>query len=258
MDQFARFLTPVVSPFFLLWAWIAAVTIYLARKGFSTRRSLALLAIPVVLLAVSSTPLASHFALATLEWRYPRRSERPPTTQAIVVLSGGARPANSWRPTTELSADTMVRCLAAARLYHSAAPCPVVASGGPIKYDTAQTTLAAAMRRFLIELRVAEEDVWLEPRSTNTYQNAAYCRSLLSEHDIDKILLVTQASHLPRAVACFRAQGMKVVPAGCDFRSTTLHWEWTTFLPSAANAHELKQACREWVGLLWYRLTGRI
>lgn len=258
MDQLARVLKPLISPFFFLLAWIVLVTIYLVRKGFSTRRSLALLVIPVALLAVTSTPLVSHYGLATLEWHYPLLTERPRQTQAIVILSGGARPADAWRPTTQLTADTMIRCRAGARFYHSAPPCPVVVSGGPIKYDAHGTTLAAAMRKFLIELGVAEQDVWLEPRSNNTHQNAAYCRSLLSEHDIDTILLVTHASHLPRAVACFRAQGMKVVPAGCGHLSTTLHWEWTTFLPSAGNAYEMKQVCREWVGLVWYRLTGRI
>ena len=50
----------------------------------------------------------------------------------------------------------------------------------------------------------------LEERSLNTRQNAAYGAELLKARGIDRILLVTSALHMPRAVALFKAQGLQV------------------------------------------------
>jgi uncharacterized SAM-binding protein YcdF (DUF218 family) len=73
-----------------------------------------------------------------------------------------------------------------------------------------------------------------------------------------KVLLVTDAWHLPRAVACFRKQGVEVVPAGSAYRCLSLDWNGATLVPSAEALEATCRAGREWLSLAYYRLRGKI
>jgi uncharacterized SAM-binding protein YcdF (DUF218 family) len=86
--------------------------------------------------------------------------------------------------------------------------------------------------------------IFLEGRSTNTYENALYSAELLSSTPNARWLLVTGAYHMPRAVGSFRQVGFEVEPWPvcdlCGYKSRLLH-----------------QALHEWVALFIYRLLGK-
>jgi len=103
---------------------------------------------------------------------------------------------------------------------------------------------------------VPPDKIWLETGSSNTYENAVYGCEILRRHGIAQIVLVDEARFLPRAVACFRKQGMKVVPAAFNF--THLYWEADDILPTSRAIHMNGELVHEYLGLLWYRLRGRI
>jgi uncharacterized SAM-binding protein YcdF (DUF218 family) len=91
------------------------------------------------------------------------------------------------------------------------------------------------------------------------YENAVQCAKLLAERELVNVLLVTSAVHMPRAAACFRAQGVAITPAACD-HLTRPRWPAlspTSFWPNATAGQESHTAAREWMGLAWYRLRGR-
>ena len=69
-------------------------------------------------------------------------------------------------------------------------------------------------------------------------------------------LLVTSAFHIPRAMGAFRAVGLDVVPYPVDYRS---HGGRMTFsFPQLHESLEIADmAVHEWIGLLYYYLTGR-
>lgn len=68
-------------------------------------------------------------------------------------------------------------------------------------------------------------------------------------------LLVTSASHMPRAVACFRKAGIEPRPYPVDYNLVRAGRSRATSMP--ANLRRLDTALHEWVGLLYYRLSGR-
>ena len=113
------------------------------------------------------------------------------------------------------------------------------------------------MRQALEREGVPAEDIWVEDRSHSTHENAVFAAQLLRRKGIRKIVLVTEAYHMPRAVACFREEGLIVVPAACGYRSYhTFHIEelWLGWEPIAWNEDTLHEA----VGLIWYRIRGWI
>lgn len=246
------------SPFLLLALWAVTASAVLWWKGSGSRRPLLWLVVPVVLLALLSTPLAAYLALGSLEWSHPPRDQRPEPCPAIVILTGGMSPPDDVRRQAEPTADTIYRCLHGAALYHQGEPCPILVSGGKVLADQPGPTLAEVARDLLLKLGVAAEHIWLESISRTTYENAVECREQLAARGIDRIVLVTSAAHMPRAERCFRCQGLTVIPSACQHRATILSLRPGQFLPSPSGAADMQDAYHEWAGLLWYRLRGRI
>ncbi|QVL50065.1 MAG: YdcF family protein [Thiocapsa sp.] len=58
-----------------------------------------------------------------------------------------------------------------------------------------------------------------ESQSRNTRGNAEASRALVEPLGIDRVLLVTSAWHLRRAVPLFERVGFEVIPVGADYRA---------------------------------------
>jgi uncharacterized SAM-binding protein YcdF (DUF218 family) len=202
-------------------------------------------------LVVCSTPAVNYLAVRTLEGPFEPLAKRPADVEAIVVLGGAL--AHPDGP--ELATDSLKRCVHAAEVYRLGPPCPVLVSGGKIDPGFHGPPLACLMRDFLLRLGVRPSDVIVEDASLTTYENAAGCRKLLRQRRLSKVVLVTDAIHMRRAAACFRKEGIEVVPAPCHYRA---EWDgWTTALvPNPMAAGGCHKAAHEWIGILWYRLRG--
>jgi len=93
-----------------------------------------------------------------------------------------------------------------------------------------------------------------------------FTKELLEPLGIDRILLVTSAIHMPRAVGLFEHQGFEVVPAPTDFQVTEARPDlpfrvlWPNYLfglfPTSENLNDTTQALKEYIGIAVYRLRG--
>ncbi len=258
-----RFVSCLAQPFVAatLLAMLGVAALWWRRR--ETRLRLLWVTVPLVAMAIASTPCAAYLALGSLEWQYPPSHDMPQGVETIVVLSGYVRLPDGVRQRTELADDTLGRCLHAVDLYRQAKPrqskrCLVVLSGGKVNPSQAEPTLAEAMRDFMIGQGVDPSDLLLENRSRSTHENAVETGRLLQQRGIEKVVLVTTASHLQRAQRCFRAQGLDVVPSGCRYRATRFQWSLSWFLPNPGSAEDVQAAAHEWLGLFWYWLHGRL
>ena len=110
--------------------------------------------------------------------------------------------------------------------------------------------------RLFADLGLPEARLTFEQESRNTYENAVLTRRLVQPRAEELWLLVTSASHMPRAVGCFRAAGWSVVPWPVNYTTAAdpaLWWRW----PFPTRLNHAEWALREWVGLVSYRLMGR-
>ncbi len=250
-----RLLLHVLQPAFLLFLILAIAIALLWRKRRETRGRLLWVTVPFVLLAILSTHAIGHLALGTLEWRYPPSAEIPEDTEAIVVLAGHVRAPDATRPKAELGAETMYRCLQAARLYHKTKGIPVVVSGGRPEGVRPGPPYAEVMREFLIEQGVKDAHLIVEKDSKNTYENAVQCCKLLEHRGLRRIVLVTDALHMYRSVLCFRKQGIDPIPSACNHMATEFEARPEDFLPSGSAGVE--KAVHEWLGTAYYWARGR-
>jgi uncharacterized SAM-binding protein YcdF (DUF218 family) len=211
------------------------------------------------LLALLSTPLAGYLAQGSLEWSYPPTSEIPAAADTIVVLAGGLVVDDDAGTQVRLSDSTLQRCVAARRLYRRAGGCRLVLCGGKVDWSTPGPTLAVAMRDFLTEAGARPDDLVLEEKSSTTYENALFSKALLNSAGREgaRIWLVTEATHMRRAMGCFRTLGIECTPAPCDHHAWREEFSILSVIPCARGVSRVAQAAHEWMGLFWYRLRGR-
>jgi uncharacterized SAM-binding protein YcdF (DUF218 family) len=209
-----------------------------------------------LLLWLFCMPLTAQYAAAWLEDGYPPLEERPAEAQAIVVLGAGTIPPTDIDSQTRLTESGLRRCLRAAELYLQGHPCPVLVSGGKVDPSRPGTTEAEALRELLIRLRVRPQDIVLESASTNTCGNAVESSKLLRDRQLQRVVLVTDATHLPRATRLFAAQGLTVFSAAGHYFSSELQWDWFVWLPDLRAAQINSAVFHECLGEVWGRLRG--
>jgi uncharacterized SAM-binding protein YcdF (DUF218 family) len=247
----AALVLPPAGPLLLL-----AVALLLRWAG-RRRLALGLASVSVLALLLLSTPLVADLLARGLEREVPPVAVGDlPEAEAIVVLGGGIAPALWPRAAPELS-GAADRVLHAARLWRAGKAPLVVASGGTPEATGAPVPEAEAMKALLVEWGVAEDRVVVEAGSLDTRQNAVLTAALLRERGATRVLLVTSALHMPRALAAFRATGLAVTPAPTDYlvvegRGASL----SDVLPSADALMLSSRALHERLGRLWYRLRG--
>jgi uncharacterized SAM-binding protein YcdF (DUF218 family) len=110
--------------------------------------------------------------------------------------------------------------------------------------------------------------MWLESKSRNTFENAQFAREILTEKDINKIILVTSASHMPRSIHLFEEQGFDVIPAPTDYDVTQANWQALrqasipvqimNLIPNVENLNSITNTMKEYIGILFYRFRGMI
>jgi uncharacterized SAM-binding protein YcdF (DUF218 family) len=83
------------------------------------------------------------------------------------------------------------------------------------------------MRELAIELGVPPERIVEEDRAVNTFENAVYCGRIFHDRRWQRLVVVTDRFHLPRALFVFRRLGLPVAGAPVPGRYGLSRLEWT-------------------------------
>ncbi|MFA6866887.1 MAG: YdcF family protein [Clostridia bacterium] len=92
------------------------------------------------------------------------------------------------------------RCYLGWEMYNENKGSILLLSGGKTNSKIKKSE-ASGMREYLIELGVVENDMILEEKSENTYQNAKYCFEILEKMDIGQKTIVSSSDHIYRWIA---------------------------------------------------------
>lgn len=96
-----------------------------------------------------------------------------------------------------LSLQCRERCFYAYTLFSKGAGNLFLLSGGTVNVK-AGISEATAMKNYLISLGVKENEILIEDKSHNTYENARYCAELLKTVNYEKLILVSSSYHIYR------------------------------------------------------------
>ena len=221
-----------------------------------------LLFLTVLLLLLTATPVLSLLYIALLETQYP--SFQPTSTSkfdAVVVLAGGVFQKGSLRPADEVSDASRQRTGCGADLWQQNLAPKLLLTGGDATVFRTGLLESHEMKRWALRLGVPESAILIEEQSRTTYENAVQTKAILGS---GRIILVTAAYHLPRAVRLFEKQGFVVTPFPCGYESQHTPqqaWEQATafdFIPTARSLLITTQAIDEVFGILVYRIAGKL
>lgn len=246
-------LDPRVALYWVLLAGIALLWTPWKRAG----RVLATLAF-IVSLALGSSPLGS-LALNALENRIPAPAALPGKIDGIVVLGGDVDPRMMRLRNATPGADAQ-RQIAFADLARRYPDAKLVYSGGSGRLIDRDDTDSDAARRLLPMLGLDPARVIFEDRSRNTWENATLSREVGQPSPGETWLLVTSAFHMPRAVGCFRSAGWTgFIPYPVGYKTPpNVDMDWWPAFTFDTGLRPLFIASREFAGLIYYRLTGRV
>jgi uncharacterized SAM-binding protein YcdF (DUF218 family) len=168
--------------------------------------------------------------------------------QVIVVLGGGVLPEAPEYGEAQPAAPTLARLRYGVWLARRSGK-PLAFAGG-VGWAAAGT---GAPSEGEVARRIAQQDYgmalrWVDGHSRDTAENAAQIAALLRRDGVQRIVLVTDALHMPRALRAFARTGLEVAPAPTQlpgWRERQL-LEW---LPSARGLLLSREVLRERLAL---------
>jgi uncharacterized SAM-binding protein YcdF (DUF218 family) len=199
-----------------------------------------------------STPYFAGLLISQVE-SYPAldaSSPGDPSAGAIVLLSGDLAVNATEYGSDTVGGHSLLRTRYAAFLQRKTG-LPILVSGGLLPRG-ATRSLAQVMAETLKQDFNAGE-VWLEDKSLSTAENALFSKTVLAKKQTGRIYLVTQAWHMPRAVAVFEKAGLSVIPAPTAFLGTQA-FNWNNILPSPGGIRMSRYALREMAAHIWYKI----
>ena len=231
---------------------LTLVGLFLMRSRWPRLGRSLLLGSGLLLVVVGWSPIG-RAALATLENRFPQPAVQGDVA-GIIVLGGEINTHISFDRKTVALTDAGERLTAAAELERRHPNARIILSGGigHLLVEQAKTESAYA-RDLLVQIGVQEGRIELEERSRNTCENAFESKAVANPAPGAKWLLVTSASHMPRAIGCFRAAQFPVIPYPVDFRTQPSDmWRPSSSIADGLQAADL--AAHERLGLAAYSL----
>ncbi|MGE8187280.1 YdcF family protein [Pseudomonas sp. NPDC086278] len=242
-------LPPGILLLLLLLAWwfrrsrprLAGVCFALGLGG------LWLMSLPVVV-EWSAKALEREPPLARDEWATLAQH-----ADAIVLLGSGRERGDRAWGSDQPTGIGLQRERYAARLA-KASGLPVLTSGG-LHYGTPPSEAKLMADSMLDDFGVTVR--WQEGRSRTTWENAQMSAEVLLPQGIRRVVVVTQAAHMPRAVWSFKKAGFDVVPAPVGFLGGDNARPLGGWMPEFKSIWENGQLMNEAVGQIGYSMFYR-
>ncbi|RUR28318.1 hypothetical protein ELY33_14055 [Vreelandella andesensis] len=208
-----------------------------------------LIASSMALLLLAAWAPVSDSLLIPLESKYDALKSWPENkdVDAVVVLGGGWQPDQPWSITGKLGESSGLRLMEGLRLWHLRPGLPLLVSGSGAN---SEMTMAQGYAEAAESLGVPLERIVKLPSPKDTAEEARAVKALLGEGA--QVVLVTSASHMPRAMQHFERVGLRPVAAPTHYlgnrRGGIAYW-----IPSARELHKTERAIYEAFGLLAIR-----
>jgi uncharacterized SAM-binding protein YcdF (DUF218 family) len=236
-----------------------AVALGLGALALSLRRpraGAAAGALAVAVLWVFSTGVVADSLQRAAEARAQDTSRPGAAYDAVIVLSGAMSDSAteaSGRFELGPAADRLVSAYELLR--GGRARFALLTGGAPLPRPGAprESELAAGV---LAGWGVEPARIVVEAASRNTRENALESARVVKERGWTRLLLVTSAAHMPRALGCFRAVGLSPDTLPVDRRAGKGEYVLRSLLPRARSLAASAEVLRELAGRAVYRAMG--
>ncbi len=242
----------LLPPVPLLFMMLVGARLILPRRGLGWLVILTSVALLWLSTCSGTAQLLSQFALhppaALTPDRITELKSQAKAPIAIMVLGGGLEPFAPEYGVSNLRYPSLERLRYGLWLGRETG-LPVGFSGG-VGWGQPDGTPEARIAGHIAATEFGRPLKWTEENSRDTRENAALSVALLRKSGIKHIVLVTHASHMPRAVKNFEAAAagemrIEAAPMGLAKHIELPALEW---LPTPSGTTEVRTVLRELVG----------
>lgn len=245
----SKLLQFMINP--LLWVFLLLILSLINQKKAKLWSTFA-----IAIFFIFSNPLLSNFILK--KWEQPAvPKENLPFTDVGIILTGTmyGEPIPNDQYNYHDGADRVTESLV---LYKAGLIQKILVTGGSGSVLNTGFVESSRIASFLIESGIPQEDILIDKKARNTYENALYSKELLKKFELGdrRIILITSAFHMNRAMACFQKQQIETIGYPVDFRSSLVDWDISWLLPSPGSFETWNLLLKEWIGIIAYKVFG--
>jgi uncharacterized SAM-binding protein YcdF (DUF218 family) len=249
------FMKKIVSRFFfplplsLEFLFVGLFLLWFTRRQ---RAGKSLVTFGALLLVGLSNSFTSDALLRPLEYRYPPLAVGhigpvAPDVTFIAVLGGFANEDPHVPLTSHISPNLMVRLIEGVFLQREIPNSKLVLSGS--------NESAEGMTKMAEALGVRAQDILRLAEPRDTEEESRQIAPIVGSR---RFILVTSASHMPRAMGFFRKRGLQPIAAPTDYLAPRHRRESDDFFPGANDLTKSEVAIHEYLGLAWETLRGNL
>ncbi|WP_434581579.1 YdcF family protein [Sulfurimonas sp. NW15] len=235
-----KFLTFFVEPLGLI-VTLLAVGLYMLHVK-KIRFAKILFFSGLFLLLLFSYPPFANFLVQNLENQYPKFDYKQ-QVKYIHVLGNGHNTDPSQPLSSQISSTGTKRVLEGILIHKKMPESKLIFTG--YEGDT-NTTNAAMNAKLAHALGVAYKDMIINGKPADTKEEAIFTKTLVTDKPF---VLVTSATHMPRAMLLFRSLGMHPIAAPTNYYKS----EFRGYLqvPKPVYFYISSIAVHEYLGILW-------
>jgi uncharacterized SAM-binding protein YcdF (DUF218 family) len=239
-----KILPLIISPLFFI-ILIISLGIILKSKKISIAG--------ILIFLICSLPIVSSNLIYYLEKDYrPINISKIEDADAIIVLSGMTKPIKKDDDLIYEFNESIDRILAGIKLIEKNKAPYLILTRGKVPWSKGKPE-GEILLDFVLNYGIEKQKIILTENVQNTDQEAKAVKKLFPNKD-QKIILVTSAFHMPRAIKVFQAAGVDVVPFPVDFRSSNQKFSLMNLIPQASAFSSTSHFIREMQGRIYYEL----
>jgi uncharacterized SAM-binding protein YcdF (DUF218 family) len=215
-------------------------------------KSLKCLVSAFLFLFLSSMPIVSDTFMISIEDNYEPFTLSSKPIDYIIVLGSWHTPNAALPVTSQLNKDALQRLVEVLRIYRLHPEARIITSG---HHNRDVVSNAEKMKQSLMLLGVPEQKIITENFPKDTEEEAELISPRVQG---SRVILITNASHMPRAMKYFQAQGIQPIaaPAGFWVKDIDKTKGWPYYLPNSKKLRQTTIAWHESLGRLvqWFKM----
>lgn len=201
------------------------------------------------LMFLFSYPPFSNYLVSSLENQYPKYDYKQ-KVKYIHVLGGGHTTDISQPISSQIGSASIKRDIEGIIIHKHINGSKIIFTG----YSANTNISTAKMNTSLaIALDVNPDDIILNKKPKDTKEEAIFTKSLVGN---EPFVLVTSATHMPRAMMLFKSLGLNPIPAPTDFHKS--EFKGYLIAPDIYTFCNSQIAMHEYLGIAWSKIKSQL
>ncbi|RXJ65568.1 hypothetical protein CRV08_14915 [Halarcobacter ebronensis] len=192
----------------------------------------------------------SNSLVNSLETKYNSYLDIDSKIEYVLVLGNDHETDENRSVISQMSRTGLTRLNEGIRIYRKLENAKLIVSGYGGKDKTPHAIMA---KNAALALGVEENNILTQEEAKDTIEEAKYAKERIGDKTF---VLVTSASHMPRAMEIFKSFGLNPIAAPTDYHSKA-KVDYLSF-PKAANISKTSLAFHEYLGEIWFKFSQKI